>query len=1526
MNRRTKLLNKLCAVLILFAICISDFLFVGTKLISYAIDNVKTNIYNVDFLAYFLDENGEKVDKVQKAIDDEEIYLYVDIEVKNEGYFNGTINLENNNFDLKNDIKSKEVSKISGNQVTLKQINAGNTVTIKLPIKANTENKIKEEDLHKRTKVVLNGEYVNSKNAESKNYTNVNGSTDVEVDFKSSTNAQAELNAKVLTNSSYIIDNEEKQIVQLLIGSKITNNNYPVKNTELNLNVLPNVETVKVHTKSTDATNSKLKFDETNYTYNKETNNLKINVANDDRNEVYWNKNSIDVFVVTYVFPKDENILNKELTINSTINTYDERILTASKNLILDNKVDGIISYSVKNSEDSIYKGNLYIGEPREYKENAKISIDYVGIAQKISLKSNQDIYLNNTDGITANILYKQTKINKEEFIKIFGDEGFITIKNNDGTIIANVNKNTIQDEQGNFVIDYPSNAKNVEFLTSKPINVGTLNLENTKQILNNEYSREDVNTFTLIKSNFIGNYNEKQNGTIESKIELKNTTTKAKLELNTKKLTAEKTNENVKIKVVLPNNNEALDVFSNPEVKIKFPKQVTNLSAKCKILYGNGLVLGDATIQNVDGNNEIYIKLNGTQNSYNPQNIEGTVIAIYANIDLDKNTTTSIEDITLNYTNEYACSLENNGEEKAQVKIVEVPKQEPVVKQETKQEVKPQEQDKPTMQETKESGGIKMTLNASVGGEEISNGAEVKAGEIIVYNIKLENNNETDLEGLTLNATVPENTTLLEVDSTYPKYNEEDGTRSTEDPLFITKEDKQIKKDNITLKANATEEYSYMVQVNSKITNATEIASNISINNSNIDEKIVFKNTVVAANLELSLKPLYRAPKDELSFGYSYMYKLDITNNTDTVQENVQVTLNKNELVDFSKIEYYKNEDLIVVKDTSFTIDSILANDSIGIVIYAGIKEFSKELNKTKMYLTAKDNKNNIYRSNLLTDNVGGVLANISLKSEATTSSNNKNIKNGDVVNYKITVKNTGNQKAEKLSIEDNFSEFLELEEVKLNNEPYEYFLYENNEENGAAYSKIVIEKALEAGEETVVDIKAKAKENDTENIVEVLNQAQVFNEVKLAETEKDTFYLQVTKQEEQQDSSSESDNEGDEENSSDEEVEDNSNEDNSNEDEDGDNSLESYDENNEENSSDISDEENEENISDENEDGEESQSTNSNRISGVAWLDKNKDGQRDSDEELLSDINITLLNVDKNETEQTETDEDGVYEFVEVENGRYVVIFEYDDETYSLTKYQADGVDRAQNSDAEMVQLKIDGDNSTVAATDTLTLNNSNLEHVDIGLVEATTFDLELRKVISKVTVSNTQGNQVKEYDDKNLAKVEVKAKYLKGTTVVVEYKIQVTNKGEIPGYAKSIIDYKPVDWNFNSSLNTDWYQSENELYNDSLEDTLIKPGETKEVKLILTKQMTETNTGLTNNIAEIEESENSQDIEDINSTPGNKNKSENDLGSADVIISVGTGAAFRFAFITLLTIVIIATLGYIISKKILDKNMNF
>ena len=85
-----------------------------------------------------------------------------------------------------------------------------------------------------------------------------------------------------------------------------------------------------------------------------------------------------------------------------------------------------------------------------------------------------------------------------------------------------------------------------------------------------------------------------------------------------------------------------------------------------------------------------------------------------------------------------------------------------------------------------------------------------------------------------------------------------------------------------------------------------------------------------------------------------------------------------------------------------------------------------------------------------------------------------------------------------------------------------------------------------------------------------------------------------------------------------------------------------------------------------------------------------------------------------------------------------------------------------------------------------------------------------------------------------------------------------------------------------------------------------------------------MTENNTGLTNNTAEIAESYNALGIEDRNSTSGNKQAKEDDLGQANIILSVSTGAAVSYISLTLSIIAVIAVGAYIITKKILKENV--
>ena len=80
-----------------------------------------------------------------------------------------------------------------------------------------------------------------------------------------------------------------------------------------------------------------------------------------------------------------------------------------------------------------------------------------------------------------------------------------------------------------------------------------------------------------------------------------------------------------------------------------------------------------------------------------------------------------------------------------------------------------------------------------------------------------------------------------------------------------------------------------------------------------------------------------------------------------------------------------------------------------------------------------------------------------------------------------------------------------------------------------------------------------------------------------------------------------------------------------------------------------------------------------------------------------------------------------------------------------------------------------------------------------------------------------------------------------------------------------------------------------------------------------------MTNENTGVVNNRAEIAEDYNEYGISDINSTPNNNISGENDMGSADVIIGVSTGGTI----IAYIMLVIVNTVLIAIAIKLMINN---
>ena len=333
----------------------------------------------------------------------------------------------------------------------------------------------------------------------------------------------------------------------------------------------------------------------------------------------------------------------------------------------------------------------------------------------------------------------------------------------------------------------------------------------------------------------------------------------------------------------------------------------------------------------------------------------------------------------------------------------------------------------------------------------------------------------------------------------------------------------------------------------------------------------------------------------------------------------------------------------------------------------------------------------------------------------------------------------------------------------------------------------------------------------------------------------------------------------------------------------------------------------------------------TGNRTISGLAWFDENQDGKKDAEEQVLSGIKVKLLNVDTNNIVKDEdgneleatTNENGVYVLDKIGNGRYIAIFEYDSAQYTLTRYKVANVLESQNSDVLMNDLTIGGQVQRVASTDILEINNDNISDINIGLALLQNYDLKLDKYVSRIIMQNDNGTTVREYENETLAKAELDARQIDGTTVIIEYQIKVTNVGEVTGYVRRIADYIPSDMTFSSELNKDWYQTGNTIYTSILSNEPIAAGETKTVTLTLVKSMTENNTGRINNRAEIAEDYNDLGLSDINSTPGNQESGENDLGSADVILSIRTGGIVYITTIVAVLVILII-IGFVIWKK--------
>ena len=300
---------------------------------------------------------------------------------------------------------------------------------------------------------------------------------------------------------------------------------------------------------------------------------------------------------------------------------------------------------------------------------------------------------------------------------------------------------------------------------------------------------------------------------------------------------------------------------------------------------------------------------------------------------------------------------------------------------------------------------------------------------------------------------------------------------------------------------------------------------------------------------------------------------------------------------------------------------------------------------------------------------------------------------------------------------------------------------------------------------------------------------------------------------------------------------------------------------------------------------------------ISGVAWIDADENGRRDNDETLKDGVEVLLYDVTNKKfvTDETgkvlskKTDKDGKYSFTNIYVGQYYVVFKYDTDMYGITDYQRADVLNTENNDAVEKYARIFDETRTIGMTDTINLN-SYKNNIDLGLVEKKNFDLKLEQYIQKITVTNSKGTKEYNYNNKKFAKISIHSKQFVGSTVVVEYKVVITNIGDLTGKVYEILDEIPSKMDFHSEINDGWTKSLSyTISNISFVNNEIKPGESIETTVTLSKTLQDGDPGVYTNIAKINSAESLKHKEDSNM--------ENNSDKTEIMIEVATGTEIAF-----------------------------
>lgn len=1546
------------------------------------VTTAKTNNENVKFSAYLKDQAGTKTASQKVDINSQEMKMYLTVEVAKEGYFNGEIKLENSNFEFVSS-QSENVSKVSADTLTLNQINAGASPEIEVTVKPKLSEDFNLDLLNMESKLSLTGVYRDSTQRDVKisgttslqiEYVSANVEENIENSAEVITNKIGMYNGEEkrivqvliktgMKNNTYPV----KHITTKVNIPKI-NGEEPILENKVTLkgmsqyNVTNENDTTTVEISNEANNENKIKWSKNGneeiiltYIYNKNievkgtnltanttmtlydgamvTNALSTATVNEEKDGIITlNEKMEDSIYKGKIYAGVDKELKSETEIKVNLDKATEAIYVNENTTSIPSEYvrttiskKEMISLLGENGVVEITSNNgiFTLTKSSQTDENDNIVINYPQGVSNISIRTTKpqtagELKLSNVKVIraaNAEVVKNATEITTElngTYDTKSAQKGVIptttaSTQLKETTTVAKIesNRNSLSTITENKNVEIKatllSNSeeydlyKNPTIEIELPADVVNAKINSVNKVYGDEFAevnftQEVVNGRQVIKVNLVGTQSEYKDPGIEGTQILINAdlmlNNKATSKQDTIKMTYTNENANqykeaaqngtevINMEVVSPkglittNNIEALGVQTigdQEKVTATLDKNAEEKQVKIEeeIINNNETAINNIAVL---GN----FATDGTQNNLHATLMSGISIE---GIDTGK--------VKVYYTeNEAATADLENSENAWSEQATAVAKKYLI----TVTDMQIVERIKVSYDMQIPSGldynqiatqGYEVSYvesNTGVAQSIKSTTIELTTGEGPVVEARLiaqkgsenlENNKEVKQGEIVKYTTQVRNSgakaATVKVTSDLPQ------------GLEIIKDSNEQIVEN--LQPGEVREVEYEAQV----TKQAEVNSEISTKSTIQYEEVTKETNTISNKVTEGDMSIYVTHDDafcpdegKIVIDDNTSYMATIKNLTDTEQRNVKFTWELNGEIEIISQEtmteevftksrrgenMYEDEGYARLENSKEITIDSIPANSTLVVYIQVSAKQIKEQSKDFTISATIDNGNKTYESNIAT---GTVLNNSQYGITLSANNENEYVKAGDIIEYKIKVENKNNITVPSVLVEDSIAKELTITGVTVGDENV----------GVPSDNDVKVSVNMKPGEEKEIKISTLVNYQEGMSTDEEITNKATMTTIagELTSNEISHTMTAISKNNK------------------------NENKENEYKDKEG-NVIETF------------------------------------KISGIAWEDQDANGQRDEQEPTINGMNVKLLNIATNELAtnpngeriSTATTADGKYTLSGIPTGEYVVIFGYDASTYRLTEYEKVGVDASRNSNAITEKLQLDGEAKTYGVTDIISLKTNSIANTNIGLVRSEKFDMKLEKFVNKVVIQSASGTKTYNYNNESLAKIEIPAKEVNGANAIIEYKIKVTNAGELEGYVKNIVDYLPKDLTFSSELNRDWYQEGANIYNNSLANKKIAPGESEEIILTVTKKMTEDNTGLTNNLAEIREDYNEAGVTDINSTPANKAQGENDLGSANVILSIRTGGPVLYTVLTIVLLLVLASGIYFVKREI-------